>query len=1111
MRRASNYGRVHHEAFIEHSISAVMSDTNTPSPADDAERVRLKRLAKLGAPSPSPGAAVPSVPPASPQLPKPWPKVASPQPLPVASMSSTPIRKAPAGPVKFDFPAWEHQTIGQVLRVTLDREYAEKHGWEPVWLKYLEAELESEQPDAPRPQRLTVDIADRLLIARLEVNPQEMSDDLDYLPVLASLPADETVFEYLVGCWKRQNAVKATFTKKNHAPQDIQRAFSVLDKLRDLVISYSGLNLQDPEIKPTGPPELLKSLLSLSSFTDPLSSGSSGAVLSADDISVFLQDLVQRFEPDDELINVLGPTVKSLLFHESLARHEGLGAADAGWRGVVGGLEALLALKPIAVMITRLPEWNPPEATASTLEFTSLMGPLMRLSVFGREWPTIANSFFSDPDKRSRDDIESSNASLRGTLKSLQSTLFQVFNTIVRASPEAREVVLQYFSRAIGLNVKRGGMQVDPGTVASDGFMINMQAILLRFAEPFMDAKYSKIDRIDACYLGRSSRIDIKDETRIKATSDEVMEWSKEVSASGGPAPNFITEIFFLTSAINHYGLNRTLQSFDDLHKQADELQRHIDYLTSSMAALQPGNPFIARTQSGIDLAKRELSKVHMDQFTYQAQLLDPEFVFRQIGFTNFLEAWLIRLVDPKKSHPSPTIEAPLPKEIPTVFRMLPEFFLEDVVDFLLFLMRNSPSSFDLTGKNELIIWALTFLRSTWYIKNPFLKAKINEVVFYGTLGYGREQNGVLGGVLNTHPFALRHLMPALMSFYIEVEQTGASSQFYDKFNARRNIAYILKAIWNNPTHREALNTEAKDVEKFVRFINLMINDVTYLMDESLSELSQISAIQHEMGSPDWQTQPLQYRREREGTLRSLERHASGYTTLGRSTVDLLKIFTAETKAPFMVPEIVDRLAAMLNYNLDALVGPRCEDLKVKDREKYRFEPRKLLADIMQIYLNLADQDDFVRGIANDGRSYKKELFERAASIARFRALKTEDEIEQLRILVVKVEEVKAMLEAEDDLGEIPDEYLDPLMFTLMRDPVTLPSSNVNIDRSTIKSHLLSDTKDPFNRSPLTLDEIITNTELKAEIDAFLAARRNKSTALDVPETDAAIMDVTEG
>ncbi|EJC98051.1 uncharacterized protein FOMMEDRAFT_171416 [Fomitiporia mediterranea MF3/22] len=1096
-----------------------MSDSRAPNAGDDAERMRLKRLAKLGAPSPSPGAASSSQPKASSPPPKVNPKPSSkstPSPsTPVAPPPPAPVfaRKATV-PASLNIPAWDNETVGQVLGVTLDRDYAERRQWGPVWLKYLQQELDSEQPDAPKPWKLTAELADRLLISRIEVNRETMSDDLDYLPVLASLPEDETIFEYLIGCWRRHNNIRTALAKKNLTPQDSQHAHSVLNKLKDLIVSYAGLDLQDPEMftqtrsKATGPPELVSNLLSLSSLTDPLSSSFSGTVLTADEVPLFLQDLVARFEPDGELDSVLGTTIRQLLFHVSLARPEGIGGADAGWRGVLSGLEALVAIKPIAVMMTRLPEWNPSSATASNIELTSLMGPLLRLSVFGREWPTIANSYFSDPEKRSHNDIESSNASFRGTLKSLQSALFQVFNAIVRASPESREAVLGYFSRVVSLNVKRGGMQVDFATVASDGFMVNLHAVLLRFAEPFMDAQYSKIDRIDPCYLGRSSRVDVSDETRIKATVDEVNEWNREVQASGGPAPNFISDIFYLTAAMNHYGPIRTIQSFDDLYKQADELQRHIDLLTSSMAPMHPGDPFMLRIQAGIEAAKKELAKVHMERLAYQVQLLDPEFIFRQIGFTNFLETWLIRLVDPKKSHPKPTVEVPLPKEIPTVFRMLPEYFLEDVVDFLLHLMRNSPMSLDLTGKNELVTWALTFLRSSWYIKNPFLKAKINEAIFYGTLSYGR-QNGVLVNILNTDPFALKHLIPALMSFYIEVEQTGASSQFYDKFNARRNIAYILKAIWSNPSHRQALHSEANDTDKFVRFVNLMINDVTYLMDESLSELTQIATIQNEMESPEWQTKSQEYRHEREGTLRSLERHASGYTTLGRSTVDMLKIFTAETKAPFMVPEIVDRLAAMLDYNLDALVGPRCSDLKVKDREKYRFEPRKLLSDILQIYLNLSDQGEFVRAVANDGRSYRKELFESAASIARKRTLKTEDEIEQLRIFVVKVEEMKATIEVEDDLGEVPDEFLDPLMFTVMRDPVILPSSRISIDRSTIKSHLLSDATDPFNRSPLTLEEVTPNTELKARIGAFLAERRKTgNTALDVPEKDVVNMDV---
>jgi hypothetical protein len=44
---------------------------------------------------------------------------------------------------------------------------------------------------------------------------------------------------------------------------------------------------------------------------------------------------------------------------------------------------------------------------------------------------------------------------------------------------------------------------------------------------------------------------------------------------------------------------------------------------------------------------------------------------------------------------------------------------------------RHSPPSLELSGKVELVVFALTFLTSTWYIKNPFLKAKIVEVTCY--------------------------------------------------------------------------------------------------------------------------------------------------------------------------------------------------------------------------------------------------------------------------------------------------------------------------------------------------------------------------------------------
>lgn len=148
--------------------------------------------------------------------------------------------------------------------------------------------------------------------------------------------------------------------------------------------------------RPLGPAELVVSLLALSTLSTPLSSTTASPnSLNASDIESFLQDLARRFEPDGEIDEVLGPVVRQLLFHLSLWRPEGLGGGDASWRGVVSGLEALVSIKSIAIMITRMPEWIPANATAANFEKVTLMGPLCRLGVFAREWVSFHNTYFS--------------------------------------------------------------------------------------------------------------------------------------------------------------------------------------------------------------------------------------------------------------------------------------------------------------------------------------------------------------------------------------------------------------------------------------------------------------------------------------------------------------------------------------------------------------------------------------------------------------------------------------------------------------------------------------------------------------------------------------------
>lgn len=83
----------------------------------------------------------------------------------------------------------------------------------------------------------------------------------------------------------------------------------------------------------------------------------------------------------------------------------------------------------------------------------------------------------------------------------------------------------------------------------------------------------------------------------------------------------------------------------------------------------------------------------------------------------------------------------------------------------------------------------------------------------------------------------------------------------------------------------------------------------------------------------------------------------------------------------------------------------------------------------------------------------------------------------------------------EEDLGEVPDDFLDPLLATIMRDPVRLPTSRAVVDRSTIKAHLLSDGTDPFNRMPLTLDEVTPADDVREQIESWIQERRRQASS----------------
>ena len=179
--------------------------------------------------------------------------------------------------------------------------------------------------------------------------------------------------------------------------------------------------------------------------------------------------------------------------------------------------------------------------------------------------------------------------------------------------------------------------------------------------------------------------------------------------------------------------------------------------------------------------------------------------------------------------------------------------------------------------------------------------------------------------MIENHPLSTKLLVPSLMKFYTDVEHTGATSEFYDKFTIRYHISTIFKSLWQNLAHHGTFMDEFNSGKQFVRYINMLINDTTFLLDESLESLKRIHEVQEEMKNKEqWDQLPRDQQQARQSQLAQDERVSRSYLALATETVDMFHILTKQVQKPFLRPELGPRLAAMLNFNLQQLCGPKC-------------------------------------------------------------------------------------------------------------------------------------------------------------------------------------------
>ena len=125
---------------------------------------------------------------------------------------------------------------------------------------------------------------------------------------------------------------------------------------------------------------------------------------------------------------------------------------------------------------------------------------------------------------------------------------------------------------------------------------------------------------------------------------------------------------------------------------------------------------------------------------------------------------------------------------------------------------------------------------------------------------------------------------------------------------------------------------------------------------------------------------------------------------------------------------------------------------------------------LMKVILSLIKVP--IKGI-NDDLSSKRELI-----LQCYTDMISRDEMEELK---------KLLIGTTDDI-EYPDKFLDPILCTLISDPVLIPEINVFFDRSTIERQISREPVHPYTKKELTkeiLDSYNEKEEVKKKVQEF--------------------------
>ena len=543
-------------------------------------------------------------------------------------------------------------------------------------------------------------------------------------------------------------------------------------------------------------------------------------------------------------------------------------------------------------------------------QYSTIFGRMFSVTVWPTENPQAFYDYFIsiiDPNKRKN---------IVNTISDQFNSFYTTFYSFIKdllKNKETKDNTIMWFRTLINLNKDYFKMKPNYDTLSSKGLFINWLSLFLEFCDPFSSKPskyYETFEKINTHYWATDKYLSL---TKIdKICGDEL----EEVKADDEDF-NFVTEWFFITHVLINLSFKKVIKAYD----------------TESLIVA------LALKLGSLSL----IDKVTWSINSMDSHLLAKNFSTKLLQFLSFSSVyfWYENSKDKEKTRKILPFMLPSKIEIDESTKLNPELshiyelFWENITKIGLLYRIHLPSVFENSFTFQSLMMFALFITRTKVLLNPYLRAKTLNFICEFSPKYLlfklNPHEEKWKDLLLNNKLCQNYLLKTLIYLYEDVEKTGSSLQFFEKYHYRLLISNTITFLLKDKFYKQQIDSIATENEVvFEKFAHFMISDFNELFKTSLSKLETIKSkswplffIEYEDAKANWNKLTREERTDYELNFTIDSKDWKVGMQLSRVTLKLCILITKTglCREAFMSDANLSHFVEGLNYALDMMTS----------------------------------------------------------------------------------------------------------------------------------------------------------------------------------------------